>query len=410
MGRTLKKEDFLAHAIGSTALSTGGGGVGMSLETAGRLYDEAIAKGSRPELLSLSEVPDKAVVTSCVETGGGVQSEMKMRWGGRIGRLNRDVAMDPETVRDKIMENDASFCPLNTWSELPAPGFRATARKRLMEILKIDKIFSDLFFEITPGNTRTMLNTPLEGLKSVDATSAGFRAAPEISQTGLYLTNVKCTPAVVATSWGDLLVFEKVLCFQRAEDLVEGIAIYSGGSAGGPFALSGKDAKEGMIPGCISYTIDVGKAILKARESGDDIAAAIIEASKGRAYKLFEGKVSEYWQDDKFTFKFGEAKFKGTGEYAGHRFRAWYKNEFHISWLDGKPYVTSPDGINVIDAKTGWGLANFWPGEWEAGRNIVIVGVKNDPRWETPMGLKIFGPQHFFFDIEHVPMDRLMKK
>jgi len=410
MGRVLKKEDFLAHAIGCTALSTGGGGVGASMEAVERIYDEAISKGSKPELINLSEVPDDAIVTSVVETGGGVQSELKMRWGGRIGRLHRDVAMDPEAIRDKIMENDATFCPLNTWSELPGPGFRASARKRLMEIVGINKIFSDLFFEITPGNTRSMLNMSFDGMKAVDATSAGFRAAPEISQTGLYLSNVKCTPAVVATSWGDILVFEKVLCFQRAEDLVEGIAEYSGGSAGGPFALTGREAKKGMIPGCISFTIDVGKAILKAKESGDNIGAAIIKASKGRAYKLFEGKVSEYWQDDKFTFKYGEAKFKGTGEYAGHRFRAWYKNEFHISWLDGKPYVTSPDGINVIDAKTGWGLANFWPGEWEAGREVVIIGVRNDERWETPMGIKIFGPPHFFFDIEHVPIDKLLKK
>ncbi|MCD6263896.1 DUF917 domain-containing protein [Candidatus Bathyarchaeota archaeon] len=413
MGRLLKKEDILAYAIASTALSTGGGGVGPSLERVGKMYDEAVARGAKPELIDLKEVPDDAIVTSVVGTGGGVSSEMKMRWGSRGGRLHRDLPFlyDPEALRDKILENDATWCPLNSWSEIPEPGnYRDMARKRLMEILGVDKFFSDLFFEISPMNTRSLCTMSLEGMKAIDATCAGYRAAPEISQTGLNLANVKCTPAVVATRWGDLIVFEKVLCYQRAEELIEGISTYSGGSAGGPFALTGKEAKKGAIPGCISFTIDIGKAILKARESGDDITEAILDAAKGRAYKLFEGKIAEYWQDHKYSFIWGMAKFKGTGEYAGHRFKAWYKNEFHISWLDDKPYVTSPDGINVIDPKTGWGLANFWPAEWEPGREVVIIGVKNDERWETPMGLKLFGPQHFFFDIEHVPIDQLVKR
>lgn len=85
-----------------------------------------------------------------------------------------------------------------------------------MEIVGINKI-SDFFFEITPGNTRSMLNMSFDGMKAVDATSAGFRAAPEVSQTGLNLSKVKCTPAVVATSWGDFLIFDKVLNFPRAD-------------------------------------------------------------------------------------------------------------------------------------------------------------------------------------------------
>ncbi len=36
-------------------------------------------------------------------------------------------------------------------------------------------------------------------------------------------------------------------------------------------------------------------------------------------------------------------------------------------------------------------------------------GVKAEDRWETPMGLKVFGPQHFGWDIEHVPLERAYK-
>jgi hypothetical protein len=149
MGRLLKKEDVLGYVIGSTALSTGGGGVGGSLERVGKMYDDAISKGAKPELIELSEVPDDVYVTSTVGTGGGVTSEMRKRWsraGG--GRLQRDSSYprDPDALKDKIMENDATFSPLNTWSEIPGPDFRAKAAKRLMEILGIDKIFGNLSF------------------------------------------------------------------------------------------------------------------------------------------------------------------------------------------------------------------------------------------------------------------------
>lgn len=412
MSKLLTKEDVLAYAIGSTVLSTGGGDVCPSLETIEKMYDDAVEKGARPELISLDEVPDDAVILHDVATGGGIQSEMKMRWATGVGgRLRRDLPFPfLDAVKDRIMENDATFCPLNSWSELPSLDPEQIAKKKLMEILGVDQIFSRLIFEIGPWLTTLLCEMPLEGMKVIDATCTGYRAAPEISQSSLYLTNVKCTPAVVATYWGDVLIFDKVLCFQRAEELLEGIALYSGGEASGFFALTGEEAKKGAIPGTISFTIEIGKAILKARESGDDITEAILDSSKGRAYKLFEGKITRFWKDDAFNFIWGEAHFKGINEYAGHRFRAWYKNEYHISWLDGKPYVTSPDGINIIDPKTGWGLANFWPCEWEPGRHVVIIGVKNDERWETPMGLKLFGPQHFFFDIKHVPIDKLMKK
>jgi len=411
MAKLLKKEDVLGYAIGSTALSTGGGGVGASLEAVERMYNEAVAKGAKPELVALSEVPDDAILTANITTGGGVQSEMKIRWGSGGGRLTRDSSYrpDPEALKDRIMENDATFSPLNSWSEIPGPDFRSLALKRLMEIVGVKNISFSIIGEVSPSGSRTLCTASLEGRKVVDATYTGYRAAPEVSQTGLNLANVKCTPAVVATNWGDILVFEKVLCYQRAEDLVEGVALYSGGSAGGPFAISGKEVKKGGIPGVISFVIDIGKAILKAKESGDDIVEAMLDASKGRAYKLFEGKITRFWKDDAFTFIWGESHFKGTGEYTGHRFRAWYKNENHISWLDGKPYVTSPDGINVVDPKTGYGLGNFWPDEWEVGRPVTIIGVRNDERWETPMGLKLFGPQHFFFDIQHVPIDKLVK-
>jgi hypothetical protein len=209
---------------------------------------------------------------------------------------------------------------------------------------------------------------------------------------------------------GDLLVLERTLCFQRMEEIVEGISTYSGGTTSGVHAVRGSDLKKAAFPGAPSLTMKVGKAIRGAVKTGKSPVNAMLKALDPIGFKLFEGEIFDYWQDGKFSFIWGTAKIKGTGPYAGHDMKIWYKNEHHLSWLDGKPYVTSPDGVNVIDVETGWGLANFWPAEWESGRKVAVVGVKAEDKWETPMGLKIFGPSHFRSDIPHVPIDKVYKK
>jgi len=39
-----------------------------------------------------------------------------------------------------------------------------------------------------------------------------------------------------------------------------------------------------------------------------------------------------------------------SGDFEGHKFAIWYKNENHIVWIDDKPFVTSPDIIALVDA------------------------------------------------------------
>ena len=410
--RILTKEDVLDYMLACTTLSTGGGGVAPSLEAVGRMVDEVLAEGHELRLVSLEEVPDDAVVFSSCGTGGDVRSEMKEKWKAfPRQRLTRDMRhpIDRQArIRDLIMQADREWCPLNTWSELPGPDFRGAAARRLAELVGREP-YSHIQFEVAPEFARLLCGLAREGKPLIDATVAGHRAAPEIAQNGLNLANVPCTPAVFATILGDLLVLEKTLCFQRMEEIVEGISTYSGGVTTGIHAVKGSDLKKAAFPGAPSLTMEVGRAIRAALEAGESPVEAMLGALGPIGFKLFEGEVFDYWQEGKYSFIWGVAKIKGTGAHEGHDMKIWYKNEHHASWLDGEPYVTSPDGINVVDAETGWGLANFWPAEWEAGRRVAVVGVKTEERWETPMGLKVFGPQHFRLDIRHEPIEKIYK-
>lgn len=215
-------------------------------------------------------------------------------------------------------------------------------------------------------------------------------------------------PAVITTSWGDLLVLEKTLSWQRAEEIVEGISTYSGGLAGGPLAVKGKVLKKAAIPGSISFTIKLGTAIKTALDSGDDAVEAMIDASDGQIYKIFEGEVVSHLFEERLSFIWGYNILKGVDSWKGHRMKIWYKNENHLSWIDNKPYVTSPDGINIIDPVTGWGLSNYWLSQWEYGKRVTVIGVRSEDIWRTEKGLKLMGSIHFGSDITYKPIEKII--
>src|SRR4030065_2570906 len=112
---------------------------------------------------------------------------------------------------------DRGWCPLNTWSKLPDASTADGRENRLVELVGAVS-YSNIQFEVAPGFVGILCSLALKDKPFIDATVAAHRAAPEISQNSLNLDNVPCTPAVWQTIHGDLLVLEKVLCFQSMEE------------------------------------------------------------------------------------------------------------------------------------------------------------------------------------------------
>lgn len=414
MARNLSREDLMSFTIGAMALSTGGGGVRPLEERIEKMVENALNQGKKFSLVTVDEIPDDELVLSSLGTGGSLRVEQKLRWMNQpgffaaSGGVLRTGFDGGKYIRDQIMLKDKTFAPLNSWSELPGPDWRDAGLKRLMELIGNRKIFSQLQGEIMQMALPGLLSYPDRKWPIIDATGCGHRAVPECSISTLYIHDVPICPAVITTSWGDMLVLEKTLSWQRAEEIIEGISTFSGGTCGGPFAVEGNVIKKALIPGAISFTIKIGKAIRKAVDSGDNPIEAMIEASDGLAYKVFEGKVNALLFEEKYSFIWGYSLINGTGDWEGQHMKIWFKNENHISWLDEKPWITSPDGLNVIDPKTGWGLSNYWTSEWEHGRDVAVIGVRAEDIWRTEKGLKLLGPKHFDYDIPYRPIEKII--
>ena len=134
-------------------------------------------------------------------------------------------------------------------------------------------------------------------------------------------------------------------------------------------------------------------------------------AQAAGGWVLFRGEVeAAEWEErgEGYMFGYGTNRIKGLGEYEGQSFSIWYKNENHISWLNGGPFVTSPDCIAVVDLETGEALTNS---AIAPDQKVAVIGVKTlDVAYRTEKGLEILGPRHFGFDIDYVPIEERVRE
>ncbi|MEZ4571314.1 MAG: DUF917 family protein [Thermomicrobiales bacterium] len=69
---------------------------------------------------------------------------------------------------------------------------------------------------------------------------AGYRAVPEVSLCSFNIHGVPAQPVLFASAWGDVIVLERVISWQRMEDIGRHLAVVSGGGVRGLMASTAK--------------------------------------------------------------------------------------------------------------------------------------------------------------------------
>jgi DUF917 family protein len=138
-----------------------------------------------------------------------------------------------------------------------------------------------------------------------------------------------------------------------------------------------------------------------------DPVEALVRVVKG--YKLFHGTVSKADGKGERGFTWFDVELKGLGAFAGQSYKIYVKNENIVTWFNGVPDAMSPDFIQNVDPKTGDAMVAKQLGGYQVGEEVVIVGWPSSPLWRTPKGVEIFGPRHFGFNFDYVPIEELQK-
>ena len=393
MVKFLGKEELWQTVFGAAALATGGGGACPTYEEFIERADSFFEEGFKPSLVDPSDIKDEDLVLCNTGVGGGIRREYAERYARRY------------VPSEGWFKQIDLIHPLNSWSKIPEPNSTAHITK-LLEIVgrEPDASIPD---EIGPHLANMIFRDARLGLPTIDADWSGCRAVPELSLSTFNVIDAPVGTYSVGTAFGDVLVGYDILSHQRWEDVCRTLAVMSGGGVGSAITVSGETVKKGTELNSVSFCMKTGKAILEARDRGDDPVEALLKNTKG--YKIFEGKLAYYTNESKNAFRFGNVWIEGTGEHEGKTFKLWYQNENQVSWIDEEPYVTCPDPFTVIDSKTGLGLSNFRTDWWTPGREVTVCARKSSAFWRTERGLSIYNPKHFGFDIKHRPIEELME-
>ncbi len=350
--------------LGATILGTGGGG---DPKEGLQMLEEVLSKGKTIKLASLDEIPSNQIIVSAYHVGS-IAPGLKTRKPVRIG--------DP--VRKAIEEIEG-----------------ITGRK----------VGAIVASEIGGGNTPVALKIASElDIPAIDGDLLG-RAAPELHQCTVHIFGYPMYPAAIVTETGNIVLVKEYADIDDYESIARYISVLGGRYCSVvDTPLSIEKARNAVVPGTITLSINLGRIVNEAKKRGEDPVVKAVEALGG--WIIFEGIVKEYnWRNEGGFLK-GEAVIDGTGRYVGHNLRTWIMNEHIMVWRDNNPIVMPPDLMSLLTPQ-GDPVTNT---ELKEGMKVIAIAAKAPEVWRTEKGLEYFGPKHFGFDYEYVPVEKLVEE
>jgi len=369
--RTLQDcEDLLEGALW---MGTGGGG---SFDEGMTKLKKALDDGLPLQWVETDEIPDDV-------------------WTVTVGLHGSIAPLSPETLRE-IARN--GLTETREW-------YLVKAVKELAEFLGHD--FKCLVpAELGPDSVAIPLAVGAYlGIPVVDGDYIG-RAVPEEAQSTYCLHEKQSNLFAGVDRWGNIIFVKNAVNTHTLERMAKMLAVASYGDiAVATTPLIAEEMKKILIPGTLSQCLRIGQTLRASRKNGRDPIDAVVELIAG--WRLFDGTVISLKIEDRDGYFFGDVRIKGAGEYQGQTLDLWFKNENQVSWLNGSPWICSPDLLSLVYKESGRGIYNA---DLKEGDEVTAIGMKGVEAFRTEAGLNLAGPRHFGFDIDYTPIEVLMER
>ena len=232
------------------------------------------------------------------------------------------------------------------------------------------------------------------------------RAVPEEIQSTYCLYGKNSHLFAGVDRWGNCVFVKKAINTYSLERMAKMLAIASYGDiAVATTPLIAKEMKRILVPGTLTQCMDIGRSIRKARNDGVDPVDLTTQTIGG--WRLFDGLVIKLETEDRGGYYFGMVYIEGKGKYQGQKLKVWFKNENQVTWLNGKPWICSPDLVTLVYRENGRGIYNA---ELKEGDEVAVIGMKGVEAFRSEAGLSLAGPRHFGFDIDYIPIEDLIRR
>ena len=267
---------------------------------------------------------------------------------------------------------------------------------------KVDAVAS---FEIGGGNSLIPLVAAAgKGIPVIDGDGMG-RALPEAQMMSYAIAGVKPTPALALDYAGNEATF-KTETTEVYERHIRSFAMAAGGMiTTAEHAMTGAELKHAVIPGTLSFSIELGKVLRENRGQADGLLGPLqkvfADSIYGECRMIFQGKVIDKATRIVGGYDIGEAfieRFDGVGA----PLKISIKNEYLLAEISDKVIASVPDMIVIVDFETGTPINAE---RLRYGHRVAIFAVGCPDFYRTPQALKVVAPRCFGFDLDYVPLE-----
>jgi len=269
---------------------------------------------------------------------------------------------------------------------------------------KADAIAS---FEIGGGNSLVPLVAAAAlGVPVIDGDGMG-RAFPEAQMMSYAIAGVKPTPALAYDYAGNSAVFQT-----GSTDVYEyHIRAYAAAAGGmvttAEHAMTGRELRDAVIPGTLSFTVSLGRVLRRHRGPAADILAPLVDVFEPSIYgvcrHLFSGKVVDKSTRIIGGYDIGEAVLEDF-DVPGRKLELNIKNEYLLARIGDTVLASVPDLIVTLDYETS---APINCERLRFGQRVAVFAVGCPSFYRTKAALSVTEPRCFGFDLDYVPLESL---
>jgi len=352
---------------------------------------------------------------SILATGGGGDPEIGLLWTYKVLDEGKEILMvDPMQIPDEIQTaSPACLGAAIVLTEKPPSHTVLNLAMRKLEAYLERPIQATIPIECGGVNSPVAYAAAGEfGIPVIDVDGMN-RAFPELQMTSWVTHGVHASPTVSVDDRHNVTVIDAGDDDVLAETLARRAAMaYGGISWVATYPLMGSDVKRTSILGSQSIAWAIGRAVLRARREHLDPVAELLrslETERGvRGYRVFRGKIvdirRDFGSETNKGFTLGSIVMEGIDRDRGRSATLDFQNEWLNLRIDGEVRCLPPDLIAILDSETGEPIRTDI---MKYGYRGTIVLIPAHERMRTPKGIEMFGPRHFGYDLDYVPVEGL---
>lgn len=369
----------------------------------------------RFRLITKEAIREITLGASILATGGGGDPEIGLLWTYKVLDEGKEILMvEPDDVPDEVqVASPACLGAALVLTEKPPSSEVLSLAMRRLERYLGRPIQATIPIECGGVNSPVAYAAAGElGVPVIDVDGMN-RAFPELQMTSWVTHGVHASPTVSVDDRGNVTVIDTGKDDVLAETLARRAAMaYGGISWIATYPMTGSELKEASILNSQSIAWAVGRAVLEARRKHlnpiEELLKSLRKERGVEGFRVFRGKIvdirREFGSETTKGFTLGQVIMEGVDEYRGHTARLDFQNEWLILRVDDEIRCLPPDLIAILDSETGEPIRTD---VMKYGYRGTILLIPAHERMRTPKGIEMFGPRHFGYALDYVPVEEL---